>query len=73
MKRLIELYKELTEVQNKMMQELWLAYTDATNKINGDMRLDTGSEGGSASLTVCAKLKEYQARVDELKQLIELE
>lgn len=73
MKRIIERYKELTEVQNKMMQEMWWAYTDATNKINGNMHIDTVSEFNSSTLDICAKLKEHQKRIDELKQLIDLE
>ena len=73
MKRLIDLYKELTEVQKKMLQELWWAYTDATSKINGNMVIDDVYEFNASTSTVCAKLKEYQKRVDKLKQLIDLE
>ena len=73
MKRLIELYKELTEVQKKMLQELWWAYTDATSKINGNMVIDDVYEFNASTSTVCKKLKEHQSRIDELKQLIELE
>lgn len=73
MKRLIDLYKELTDMQNKMLQEMWWAYTDATDKINGNMFVDTASAFNASTLAVCVKLKEYQARIDELKQLIDLE
>lgn len=73
MKRLIELYKELTELQNKMMQELWWAYSDAASKISESIYFDAATYLNKSASTVCEKLKEYQRRVDELKQLIDLE